>query len=106
MTRDTYDMFGDPDRGRFGYGPKIKGASYDFDLVLHHETSPNESDSGAILVSSDGMESRAVWLPKVRIDVFRGSLKTPATRKSGQRVVLPVITVTVPESLAKEKGLI
>jgi hypothetical protein len=108
MTRDTYDMFGDPDRGRFGdneysaKSPRVTGASdlHDLDLVLHAETEK------AILVSPDGTEARAAWLPKSRVEIYRGGLNANAIKRSGQRVVLPVITVTVPEGLAKEKGLI
>jgi hypothetical protein len=108
MARDTYDMFRSPDRGRFGdgesspRGPRVSGASdfHDLDLVLHHET------DRAILVSADGKEASAAWLPKSRVEVFRGDLATRGTRKSGQLVRLPVVTVSIPEALAREKGLL
>lgn len=108
MARDTYDMFQSPERGRFGdneakpKGPRVSGASdlHDLDLVLHHETDL------AIKVSVDGAEARAVWFPKSRVEIFRGNLDTRGTRSTGQLVRLPVITVTMPERLAREKGLL
>jgi hypothetical protein len=93
MTRDLFGQAAPDDAIRI-----IDGAC--FDLVLHAETDK------AILVSADGREANAAWLPKSRIEIFRGDLATRGTRKSGQIVRLQVIRVTVPEGLAKEKGLI
>lgn len=108
MTRDTYDMFAPPERGRFGENEsarssrRVTGASdlLDLDCVLHHETDK------AVLVSSDGSEARATWLPKSAVEIHREGKSVSATRKSGQRAVLPVVTVTCPEWMARQKGLI
>jgi hypothetical protein len=80
----------------------------DLDMVLHHETQTDHEKLGAVLVSDDGTEARAVWLPKKSIEIQRSHSNDTArgTRRSGQIVRLPVITVTVPERLAREKGLI
>ena len=104
--RDTRDMFDPPERGRFGDNESIRGNDSvranlcDLDLVLHYETPK------AILVSSDGKEARASWLPKYAVEIHRGALTTRGTKKSGQLVTLPIITVAMPERLAKEKGLL
>ncbi len=106
MTRDTFDMFNPPERGRFGDNESSsksprRPAEICLDFVLHAETNK------AILISPDGREANAAWIPKSpRVEIFRGSLSTGATRRSGQRVVLPVVTVSMPEGLARQKGLI
>jgi len=63
----------------------------DITLIIHHETSPWSADNGAILASDDGNKARAVWLPKCAIEI---------ERKHGHAIV------TMPERLAKDKGLI
>ena len=108
MTRDTSDRFQPRDRGLFGdneHAPirgndSVRSNLHDLDLVLHYETDK------AVLVSADGSEARAAWLPKSRIELYRGRLNAEGIKRSGQLVRLPVVTVTVPEGLAKEKGLI
>jgi len=103
MTRDLFGK--EPDRGRFGdEAAPIDGPQ--LDLVLHHETHTNEGERGALLVSEDGTEARAVWLPKAAVHFIKGQRDISGIKRSGQIVRLPVITVTVPERLAKEKGLI
>lgn len=64
----------------------------DISVHLHHETKPGRSDEGAILVSDDGERGNAVWLPKAAIEFEETS---PC-----------IFTVTLPERLAQEKGLI
>ncbi len=100
MTRDLFGMVAPPER----VARIVNGV--DLDLVLHHETQTDEKERGAILVSGDGYESRAVWLQKSKIEIYRGSLDARGIKRSGQIVRLPVITVTVPEGLAREKGVI
>ena len=97
MTRDTYDMFEQKDRGRFGEneerqhrpgrGPRVTGASdlHDFKLVLRRE-------KPAAIAVSDPTKSESIWLPKSQIEW---------DHTSGGLVV-----VTMPEWLAREKGLI
>lgn len=111
MTRDTFDMFGkNKDRGRFGENEcgndrvsgndSVRSDLLDLKLVLHHAT------ERAILVSMDGEESRAVWLPKSRCEFEQHRSGTEGRRKNGQAVRLPFATVTLSQGLAKEKGLI
>lgn len=111
--RDTYDMFSDPDRGRFGDNEsdskptRVTGSSdlIDLELVLHAETHPGNSDKGAILISDNGDEARAKWIPKSLAQVERSGRSVPGTRKNGQKVQLQAVTVTVPNWVATEKGL-
>ena len=58
----------------------------DLELYLHHETEK------AVLVSDAGDREKAVWLPKSVIEIWERSRS--------------VISVTVPEQLAIEKGLV
>jgi hypothetical protein len=58
----------------------------DLSVQLHHETDK------AILVSDDGDKDKAVWLPFSQIEIERC--------KGG------IATVTLPEWLATEKGLV
>lgn len=108
MTRDAYDRFTPPDRGRFGDNeragskPRTAGASdlHDITLALHHDT------GRAVLVSSDGEESKAVWIPHSKIEVVKKESTLPGVRKNGQMVRLACVVVTMPEWLAREKGLL
>lgn len=56
--------------------------------VIHHQTEK------AILFSDDGDKDKAVWLPKSAIEVEQDQ-KKPS-----------YVTVTMPERLAKDKGLL
>lgn len=73
---------------------------HDLTMVLHYDTGK------AVLVSDTGEESRAVFLPRSQIEVVNDGKTGPAVNKRGETVWLPIVTVTVPEWLAKEKGLI
>lgn len=63
----------------------MKSNLLDIEVFLHHET------AAAVLVSDDGERSKAVWLPKSAIEIER--------RNGG------TILVTLPDTLAIEKGL-
>lgn len=64
----------------------------DLEVMMHAETSK------AVLVSDNGDKEKAVWLPKSQIEVsFHPSMKD---RGKG------LATVTCPEWLARDKGLI
>lgn len=111
MTRDTFDLFSDKDRGRFGDNesapaPRVTGASdlYDVDCVLHHDT--KKAVGGAILVSIDGDETKAQWLPHSLIEYVLKPSYVPGVRKNGQVVTLQVVTVTLPKNLAKQRDLL
>ena len=107
MTRDTLDMFNrNQDRGRFGDNESIRGNDsvrsnlVDIAIIIHHGTEK------AVLVSIDGNEVRAQWLPRSRIEIEHKPGFVSGTRRDGQRVQLNIATITLPSPLAKEKGLI
>lgn len=101
MTRDLFDKISHSGDGAVNGNYPASADTIDLEMVLHYDTGK------AIQVSDTGEESRAVWLPKSQIQINNNSGKTiPATKKDGQRTVLPVITVSIPEWLAKDKGLI
>lgn len=74
--------------------------SCDLDLVLHWET------NDAFKFSETGEEARAIWLPKRYLQTRPVGKSVAAIKRDGQRAVLPVLTVTLPIWLAKDKGLI
>lgn len=110
MSRDTFDMFQDRERGRFGDNEaavprqRVTGASdlVDLTLCLHAESKRGLKDQGAIRVSSDGDDAKAVWLPKYECEF---SL-TGRRQRSKQGPYVEIVTVTCPQWRAKEKGLI
>jgi hypothetical protein len=98
MTRDSFDMFQKPERGRFGdnelqhrpgRGPQVTGASNLIDLKLQLQ-----QDRPLSIAVSDPIKpgSKWVFLPKSLIEYV----------EEGTGVVV----VTLPRSLAHEKGLI
>lgn len=112
MTRDTFDMFQDNERGRFGENEsapapsrqRVTGASdlVDVTLCLHAESRRGLKGQGAIRVSSDGDDAKAQWLPKSQCEF----VLTGRRQRSKQGPGVEIVTVTCPEWLAKEKGLI
>lgn len=108
MSRDTFDRFAAPDRGRFGDNehrsdrPTSEARSdlIDVTLALHHETPK------AWLLSQDGSEVRAFWIPKSQCEVVRSGKQQGGYRRNGQRCNLDIVHVTLRQYLAKEKGLI
>jgi hypothetical protein len=112
MTRDTFDLFHQPDRGRFGDNESVRGNDsvrsdlIDLTVALHYETPAHGVNPGAVLVSDDGTESRAVWIPKSRCEFQKLSSFITGRRKNGSSVGLPAITLTLSSWLAKEKGLV
>lgn len=105
---DTYDRFSPSDRGRFGDNESsdirgndsVRSDLVDLTLVLHHGTAK------AILVSQDGMESKAVWLPRSLVEIEHKSATVTGQRRNGQSVELATCGVTLTNRMAKEKGLI
>jgi hypothetical protein len=61
------------------------------DMVLHHET------ARAVLVS-DEPGGEKIWLPLSQIEVEQTGRKTKSR--------LPLVTITIPQWLAEEKGLV
>ncbi len=102
MIRDLVDIMKGNTADDFSGDREIveKVKLHDLDMVLHYDTGK------AVLVSDTGEEKRAVWLPKSQIELTRKDKQSNAIKSDGQRVVLPVVTVTVPLWLAKDKGLI
>ena len=113
--RDTFDMFRTRDRGRFGDNESdavrsnadVRSDLIDLPVALHVETpAKGEFNQGAVLVSIDGDEAKAVWIPKSRCQVEKHSSFINGRRKDGAVRQLPCVTVTLSERLAKEKGLL
>lgn len=73
----------------------------DLELVEHHRT------GGAVLVSQDGDRSKAEFLPLSQVEI-EPTGKHVTESGSAMRWVrpVPVVTVTMPEWLATEKGLV
>lgn len=100
-TRDLFDIMDDRRDGLSTEDDRApKSDLLDFEMVLHHDTGK------AVLVSDTGEEKRAVWIPKQFIEIHKDGKSSQATRNDGQHAVLPVVTITCPQWLAKDKGLI
>jgi hypothetical protein len=104
--RDTRSLFDPPSRGRFGDNEEIRGNDsvrsdlLDLEVVLHHGTEK------AVLVSLDGKESSAKWLPRSLIEIEVHARYVKGELRNGRLVDCAIATVTLRERLAKEKGLI
>lgn len=100
MIRDTFYRFQPRDRGLFGDNESrddtrvTKSDLVDLDLILHNDN----PDKKAIAVSTDRLTpfARWVWLPRSLIEYEH--------KATARRTI--VVRVTLPEPLAKEKGLI
>ena len=98
--RGSYDLFGTPDRGRFGDNESaddrvVKSSLCDLDLILHNDN----PDKQAIAVSLAGNTpfERWVWLPRSIIEYEKTGIGENNSA---------LVRVTLPEGVAKEKGLI
>lgn len=95
MSRDTFDMFARPDRGRFGDNESgsIRGNdSVRSDLVDVTVILRDDRPLAIAVTQMQGAGAKWIWLPKSKIEyVAKGN---------------GVIEVTMPTWLAKEKGLI
>lgn len=109
MTRDTFDMFNrNSDRGRFGENESssirgndsVRSDLTDISCAFHHQTEL------AVLISIDGDESKAQWIPKSRCEVEHHNSFIRGRRKDGSSVGCKSVTVTLSQKLAKEKGLV
>ena len=85
--RDTYDMFSDRPRGRFGDNESARSDLIDLTLTL-------QQDRPLALMVTDPAKPSMRWisLPKSLIEY--------------ERVGQSVVKVTIPERFAKAKGLI
>lgn len=95
MTRDTYDRFTPRDRGLFGENELARSASNetvkarltDLTLVLRQDRA-----TSIAVTQTGGVAEKWIFLPKSLIE-YRALNAT-------------TVEVTLPESLAREKGLI
>lgn len=60
----------------------------------------------SILVSKDGFESLAQWLPRSQITITQTHDKLIGTERSGRERQLNIAKITMPKWLAKRAGLI
>lgn len=101
MTRDLFDLMGGDDaRAPFNGESTLHYDTIELEMVLHYDTGK------AVQVSDTGEEARAVWLPKTQIQMNPSGKKVPSVKKDGQHTILPVVTISIPEWLAKNKGLV
>jgi hypothetical protein len=102
MVSDTFDKFQTKDRGLFGdneteqvrpgRGPRVTGASdlHDLTLILKAQTA---KAIGVIDPAKPELNNgQPIWLPKSQVEFEHGKAGT--------------VVVTIPEWLAKDKGLI
>lgn len=102
MNRDTFDMFRDKDRGRFGDNESVRGNDSvrpnlcDLDLILHNDNPSKKAI--AVSLYANTPFALWVWLPRSMIEYERTGI--------GSMYGAALVRVTLPEPLAKEKGLI
>jgi len=101
MTRDSFDRFTPSDRGRFGdneYRPEsdqVEKADL-IDLGLYLRNDNNTKKAIAVSKERTAPYPQWAWLPRSRIEYeLTGSVRNT-----------PTIRVTLPRSLAREKGLV
>ena len=99
MSRDLFHLDEDDDT-RLTRNGGVSIHTIDLEMGLHYDTGK------AVQVSDTGEEARAVWLPKSQIEIDSTGKKVPAVKKDGQHSILPVVSIRLPEWLAKEKGLV
>ena len=104
MSRDLVDQMGDRGRSPRDFddsSDRVENVSlHDLTMALHYDTGK------AVLVSETGDEAKAVWLARSQIEVESTGKQTDAVKKDGEIVKVALVTVTVPEWMAKQKGLI
>ena len=102
--RDLVDQMGDTGRAPRDLSDEDnrveKSSLHDLTMALHYDTGK------AVLVSETGEESKAVWLPRSQVEVDNTGKSTDAVKKDGQIIRVTLVTVTLPEWLAKKNGLI
>jgi hypothetical protein len=109
--KDSFEKFQAPDRGRFGdnemaperaaRGPRVAGASdlKDLELKQHART------ASAVLVSDGQNAHKPQWLPLSQIEIEETG-RFERVWNDDYRERAPVVIVTLPEWLARSKGLI
>jgi hypothetical protein len=72
-------------------------------VALHHTS----ERTGAVLVSIDGEHANTKWIHKHWIESCDLTGKTTnGTNRGGQKAILPLATLVIPEWLALREGLI
>ncbi len=108
--KDSFEKFQAPDRGRFGdneaaperaRGPSVTGASdlKDLELKQHART------ASAVLVSDGQNAHKPQWLPLSQVEIEETG-RFERVWNDDYRERAPVVIVTLPEWLARSKGLI
>lgn len=72
----------------------------DLPLALHHKTAK------AALVSETGDAKKGKWLPLSKIEIHDEGKTVKGEEANGQIMDVPLVTVTMPEWLAIDKGLV
>lgn len=100
MSRDTFDRFAAPQRGRFGDNETrhdnevTKSNLVDLDFYLRNDNPTKKAI--AVSAEREAPFEQWAWLPRSLIEyALTGSVRNT-----------PTVRVTLPEPLAKEKGLI
>ena len=108
--KDAFDKFAPPERGRFGdnemaplpaRGPRVTGASdlKDIELFQHAKT------RFGVLVSRGRHGKAPVWLPLSHVEIEETG-RSERVWNDDRRHYAPIVIVTLPERLAREKGLL
>jgi hypothetical protein len=111
--RDTFEFMDDKARirGRFEDDDLtvrrgIRSNLIDVVVALHAETQPLSSERGAVLVSATGEEAIAIWIPKASCQFEHTGKTVGGKLKSGRPQQFSVVTLTLPQWVARNKGLI
>jgi hypothetical protein len=108
--KDSFDTFAPPDRGRFGDNeaapqsrtrPRVTGVSdlKDLSLMRHAKTAK------AVLVSDGRHGNKPQWIPLSQVEV-EDTGEVGMVWNDDRRSNAPIVIVTLPEWLARDKGLI
>lgn len=101
MTRDTFDLFQDRDRGRFGDNESsssdriIKSDLVDLDLILMNDNPSKKAI--AVSLRGDTPFPKWAWLARSLIEYEPTGIGVGGSK---------MVRVTMPERIAREKGLI
>lgn len=103
MTRDSFDLFQTPDRGRFGDNESdtirgnnsVRSNLCDLDLILRNDNPAKQAI--AVSLHGDTPFERWAWLPRSMIEYQKTGIGMNGSA---------LVRVTLPEQFAKDKGLI
>jgi len=101
--RDAFDAFQPRERGRFGDNESdsvrgnasVRSNLCDLDLILHNDNPSKKAI--AVSLRGDTPSAQWAWLPRSMIEFEKTGVGVNGSA---------LVRVTLPESLAKEKGLI